>query len=275
MRRSAFTLIELLVVIAIISTLMAILLPSLGRVRQQGRQTYCLSNLRQMVLAAQMYAQAYDGYYPIAHYRQRTGSARYEHCWDFTTIKDLATNEEEVIAGLLWGGQTIEKIQQCPSFKGESNTPSDPYTGYNYNTSYIGHGGNETVSGDYRGEIRTGGGMPSGYMIVMPVKIYNIRRPARCAIFGDGQWSNGANKFMRAPRQWDGDTDNSVKAAGTQGYRHAGKTNVAWCDGHTSSQSRFYTETVPEEKLKLDRYNDTTRVKIGFLSPDNSTYELD
>ena len=275
MRRSAFSLIELLVVIAIVSMLMAVLLPSLSRARQQGRQTYCLSNLRQMVLAAQAYAQMYDGYYPIAHYRQKFDSLRYEYCWDFTTIKDLATNEEEIIPGLLWGGQTIEKVQQCPSFKGKSNTPSDPYTGYNYNTSYIGHGGNESVSSDYRGEIRTAAGMPSWYKVVMPAKIDSVRRPDRCAIFGDGQYSSGANKFMRAPWPWDGDTDNSIKAAGTQGYRHAGKTNVAWCDGHTSSQSRLYTETVPGEKLKIDRYNDTAKVRIGFLSPDNSAYELE
>lgn len=55
-RRKAFTLIELLVVIAIIAILVGLLLPSLGAVREQGRFTKCLANLRSFSLATTMYA---------------------------------------------------------------------------------------------------------------------------------------------------------------------------------------------------------------------------
>jgi prepilin-type N-terminal cleavage/methylation domain-containing protein/prepilin-type processing-associated H-X9-DG protein len=51
----AFTLIELLLVIAIIGLLAALLLPTLGRVKESGRATGCLSNLHQIGLALQMY----------------------------------------------------------------------------------------------------------------------------------------------------------------------------------------------------------------------------
>ena len=51
-----FTLIELLTVIAIIGILAAILIPVLGRVRDQARSAVCQSNLRQVGVAVQMYA---------------------------------------------------------------------------------------------------------------------------------------------------------------------------------------------------------------------------
>src|ERR1051326_1397854 len=56
----AFTLIELLVVIAIIAVLAAILFPVFAQAREKARTVSCLSNTKQLNLAALMYAQDYD-----------------------------------------------------------------------------------------------------------------------------------------------------------------------------------------------------------------------
>ena len=63
-RTQAFTLIELLVVIAIIGILAALLLPAMASAREKGRRTVCLSNVRQIGLGIQMYAQDNDGRIP-------------------------------------------------------------------------------------------------------------------------------------------------------------------------------------------------------------------
>src|SRR5579859_518256 len=55
-RVAGFTLVELLVVIAIIAILMALMMPAISRAKIKANQISCLNNMRQMNLAATMYA---------------------------------------------------------------------------------------------------------------------------------------------------------------------------------------------------------------------------
>jgi prepilin-type N-terminal cleavage/methylation domain-containing protein/prepilin-type processing-associated H-X9-DG protein len=257
MRKKGFTLIELLVVLAIIALLMGILMPSLVAARQIGRRLVCLSNLRQMVIAANSYLANNNEYYPLASYVDKSEAdegIQYNWEWDFFKVYQFG-EMTECKPGLLWEADSILKIQQCPAFKGSANSPGDPFTGYNYNVSFIGGILERAEDGTLTG--------------VNSTRAIEVKNPAGCVIFGDGEYEDGANKFMRSP--WQGkletQSDLQLKPYGTQGFRHLRKTNVAYCDGRAETLAERFTETYPE-------LTDLIAEGTGFLSDDNSAYDL-
>src|SRR5689334_24396083 len=66
--RRGFTLVELLVVIGIIALLISILLPSLNRAREQANRIKCASNLKQIGLSIQIYANENKGAFPRTYF---------------------------------------------------------------------------------------------------------------------------------------------------------------------------------------------------------------
>ncbi len=239
---SAFTLIELLVVIGIISILAAMLLPVLSSSKMAAKRVQCLNNLHQMGLAAQIYLGDNADSYPIAQYFDLNSGTVYS--WDLTVGYDTNGNPK-VVPGILWEGQGNAQVQQCPSLS-FTPTPDNPFTGYNYNTSYIGHGQGEAIEA--------------------PAKNSAVMHPSKTALFGDGQYSAGADKYMRAPWPNPGDASFSGRWAGTQGFRHVKRTNVAYADSHATSVATVYTNNADGADLVAPG--------TGFLSSDNSAYDL-
>lgn len=238
-----FTLIELITVIAICSILMAMIGYGVIYARESSRSAKCKSNLKNLALATLTYATENNDTFPWG----KKNVAGYKYwCWDF-----VITSDGTVMPGIIWNYSVDKKLLQCPSFiGGQSNTESDPYTGYNYNCSFIGK-----VEGD-SGKRKT------------PAKLSHLKKPDRTALFGDGEFSGGANKFMRSPKRSTkhDSSGTNIRKAGTQGYRHHGKTNIAFCDGHVEEISDVYNSSGEPGFVSQ---------RSGFISPDNSLYSLE
>ena len=246
MTRRGFTLFELVFTLFVAGLLMTLLVTGVFHAREAARQAACAANLGQLATAALAYAGDHRGEFPWG--------MRYEgnrmQCWDFRTMRNGRVEPGPIWDGLEGEGES--RILQCPSYAARrtGGWMEDPYTGYNYNCSYIGK-----CEGDSGKRQR-------------PAMLAQVRDPARTALFGDGQYAGGAaNKFMRAPvreKAYDG-SGNSVRDAGTQGFRHRGRTNVAFCDGHVEALSAPYRRDGPG----------WVSPGCAFLSRDNSLYSLE
>lgn len=93
MRKKAFTLIELLVVISIVALLMAILVPTLSKVKRMAKITVCKTRLKNHYIAAMSYSTTYEEKLPISFW-QSDGIAFRDNAWRSYVMK-----EESFFAG--------------------------------------------------------------------------------------------------------------------------------------------------------------------------------
>ena len=132
--RGAFTLVELLVVIGIIALLISILMPALTRAREQANTLRCLSNLRQIGNAIQMYAVASKNFLVPGDYRFPGDSFERE---DWATIlvngKYLPAPRQPGSVNTFGDTSIGDSVFRCPNgINHRGNLASVPHPGTSY-----------------------------------------------------------------------------------------------------------------------------------------------
>lgn len=246
---SGFTIVELMVVIAVISLLIGLLVPAVASVAANSRSTRCQLNLKQMAIAAQQYATVFDCY-PVAIRFERINNITHTIAWDWVTA-----GTSIIEPGPLWKfSDHPGEVMQCPDYHGKPNY-SEEFTGYNYNTGYIG------------GETKPFGAL--GWKFVKPgIPPHACDRAAKCAMFGDAGRRDQTNKYMRGPLPTlTGDLGTCY--SGAQAFRHGDCTNVSYVDGHVATVNQsFKGQYASDSLLSMMGWP-----KNGFLADDESSYD--
>lgn len=220
----AFTLIELLVVISIIALLLGILLPSLSSAKQIAKKVTCMSNIRQMGLITHLYTDDWNGYYPPAWVIY----SGYSITWCGKYYKEDGVKYLDASASPLWPYMQEKQVMQCNSFKPQKvkYAGSGQISGYGINWAF--------VAGDWNADPGGMGGWAAS------ARATQIKRPGETILFSDcAKWKNNAIEediFLYPRYKKDGTTDYYKRFH----FRHRGKANAAFCDGHVDSIGPTY-----------------------------------
>jgi prepilin-type N-terminal cleavage/methylation domain-containing protein/prepilin-type processing-associated H-X9-DG protein len=272
-KQRGFTLIELLVVIAIIAILMAILIPTLNKAKEQGKRAACLNNLRQLGLAWIMYADENDdriingeaywapGSAPAAPV-PTSGIHQGEQWWVGNDCAQNYMYEAEqrpeqvqldaIRVGALFPYVKSEPLYQCPTgIRGEMRTYSivDSMNGLRRDGTYVGdvgaRVGRTVLWVKKRGEISVPG-------------------PSRRLVFLDeGRVTpDSYATHYQADRWWD-----------PPHVRHGEGTNISFADGsvdywkwkgkNTIDTGKMANPLHQMQPVTEDEYEDLHRVQRG------------
>ena len=240
-RRAAFSLVELLVTMAAIALLAAILVPALPAAKAAADAAVCRSNLRQLAAANLAYAADHGRYVAAAADIDGANSIR----WHGVREGKAFDGAQGPLAPYLGGGGASAWVRRCPGFRPDAPGFEASCGGYGYNALGVGAelcrpGGGQTV------------GMPAGA----------VAHPAATVMFADAAYlqGNGAKaklieySFVEPPQFAGGGTPWP-----TIHFRHRGRANVAWADGHVTSEALARTG------------GKWTAYALGWFGPDDNS----
>lgn len=270
----AFTLVELLIVIGIIALLISIALPCLAAAGRQCSAVVCRSNIRQLHIANTGYALSNNDFYVTAasdlvFHDNGAPSNGGKYRWHGERLSDGANadprlNTFDPAKSPLNDYINDGKIKECPANVRYTKEGIDAFEGgcggYGYNLTGV---GSRCYQYNYYSDIRT---------MKLSMKITEIKNCAKKVMFTDTAYDNAGQlieySFCEPPMFVLYKSKKIKEYAGVTPsihFRHRGKANVVWCDGHVSVEELDF----PPEAL--DR---TDEFKIGWFGPkDNSLFK--
>ncbi len=213
----AFTLLELLAVIAIVAMLAALLLPALARSKASAQRIQCVSNLRQLGLAAHLYWDDNSGNCFRYSGVFTNGGQLFWFGWMGAGVE--GQRAFDAMQGALYPYLQGRGVEICPSFNYFISQLKLKATGATW-----GYGYNLYLSA-----------APSQ----PPLNLSRIPRPAETALLADAAqvntWQAPASASNPMIEEWYYVDDSTNQPNGH--FRHAQRANAVSCDGHVALEN--------------------------------------